>query len=99
MTSWMIKDTLFFLKEIMLMNSETIFDYSDEFLKEIIENIIYLKREKKSRPKNTEFDNQLKAIVGKSFDDKEFEELNWELEKNLKEKIIGKFIESREWKN
>jgi len=78
------------------MNSETIFDYSEEFLKEIIDNIINLKRYKKSDPKNTEFDNKLKAIVGKSFDDKEFQELIEASEVSLKDKIINKFQESRE---
>jgi len=78
------------------MNSETIFDYSEEFLKEIIDNIINLKRYKKSDPKNTEFDNKLKAIVGKSFDDKEFQELIGASEVSLRDKIINKFQESRE---
>ncbi|MDA0871155.1 MAG: helicase-related protein, partial [Proteobacteria bacterium] len=78
------------------MNSETIFDYSEEFLKEIIDNIINLKRYKKSDPKNTEFDNKLKAIVGKSFDEKEFQELIEASEVSLKDKIINKFQESRE---
>jgi len=78
------------------MNSETIFDYSEEFLKEIIDNIINLKRYKKSDPKNTEFDNKLKTIVGKSFDDKEFQELIGASEVSLRDKIINKFQDSRE---
>jgi preprotein translocase subunit SecA len=78
------------------MNSETIFDYSEEFLKEIIDNIIYLKRQKVSSPKNTEFDNKLRAIVGKSFNEKEFQELIDVAEVKLKEKIINKFQEARD---
>ena len=42
------------------------------------------------------FDNKLKAIVGKSFDDKEFQELIEASEVSLKDKIINKFQESRE---
>jgi preprotein translocase subunit SecA len=78
------------------MNSDTIFDYSEEFLKEIIDNIIYLKRQKVSSPKNTEFDNKLRAIVGKSFNEKEFQELIEVAEVKLKEKIINKFQEARD---
>jgi len=78
------------------MNSETIFDYSEEFLKEIIDNIIYLKRQKVSSPKNTEFDNKLRAIIGKSFNEKEFQELIEVAEVKLKEKIINKFQEARD---
>ena len=49
------------------MNSEKVFDYSDEFLSEIIENhLITLKTQKLSNPKNNEFNNQLKTLLGKS---------------------------------
>ena len=53
------------------MNSQNIFDYSDEFLKEIIEDIIKLKIQNLSNPKSNEFSNRLKQIVGKSFDESE----------------------------
>ena len=43
-----------------------------------------------------DFDNKLKAIIGKSFDNKEFQELIETSEISLKEKIIGKFKESRD---
>ncbi|MEK9874288.1 MAG: preprotein translocase subunit SecA, partial [Pelagibacteraceae bacterium] len=78
------------------MNSDTIFNYSEEFLKEIIEDIVNLKRQKKSNPKNTEFDSKLKTLVGKSFDEKELQELIELSETSLREKIIKKFKESRD---
>ena len=78
------------------MNSQNIFEYSDEFLKEIIEDIIKLKIQKLSNPKNSEFSNRLKQIVGKSFDENELKELISASDKELKEKISNKFIESRD---
>ena len=58
-----------------VMNSEKVFDYSNEFLSKIIENLINLKTQKFSQPKNNEFINQLKVLLGKSFDEKEIENL------------------------
>jgi len=78
------------------MNSQNIFDYSDEFLKEIIEDIIKLKIQNLSKPKSNEFSNRLKQIVGKSFDEIELKELVSVKDEELKEKIISKFSESRE---
>ena len=78
------------------MNSQSIFDYSDEFLKEIIEDIIKLKIQNLSNPKSNEFSNRLKQIVGKSFDESELKELISGKDSELKEKIIQNFSESRE---
>ena len=77
------------------MNSKNIFEYSDEFLKEIIQDIIKLKIQKLSDPKNNEFSNRLKQIVGKSFKEIELEKLISATDTELKEKIIIKFDESR----
>ena len=77
------------------MNSKDIFDYSDEFLKEIIQDILKLKIQKLSNPKNSEFDNRLKQIVGKSFNEIEMEELISSKDILLKEKIISRFVDSR----
>ena len=78
------------------MNSENIFEYSDEFLKEIIQDLVKLKIKNLSNPKNNEFNNRLKQIVGKSFDENEFKELISVKDSELKEKITNKFINSRE---
>jgi preprotein translocase subunit SecA len=78
------------------MNSESIFDYSDEFLKEIIGDLIKLKIQSLSNPKSNEFSNRLKQIVGKSFDESELKSLISANDAELKEKIINKFSESRD---
>ena len=78
------------------MNSQSIFDYSDEFLKEIIEDIIKLKIQNLSNPKSNEFSNRLKQIVGKSFDESELKGLISGKDSELKEQIIQKFSQSRE---
>ena len=77
------------------MNSQSIFDYSDEFLKEIIEDLIKLKIQNLSNPKSNEFNNRLKQIVGKSFDESELKGLISGKDSELKEQITQKFSESR----
>jgi preprotein translocase subunit SecA len=78
------------------MNSKNIFDYSNEFLKEIIQGTIRLKVKNLSNPKSSEFSNRLKQIVGKSFDEFELTELISAKDEQIKEKIINKFSESRQ---
>ena len=78
------------------MNSIRIFKYSDEFLEEIIQDIIKLKIQKLSDPKSTGFVSRLKQIVGKSFNENEIAELISTKDIELKEKITNKFIKSRE---
>ena len=46
------------------MNSKEIFDYSEDFLNEIIDELLNLKRQKLSNPKNKDFDQ--------NFDQKKF---------------------------
>jgi len=78
-----------------VMNSEKIFDYSDEFLSEITDHLISLKTQKLSKIKNNEFNNQLKILLGKSVDDDEFENLINSKDEDFKDKINSKFLESR----
>ncbi len=73
------------------MDSEKIFDYSDNFLSEIVENLISLKIQKLSNPKNNEFNNRLKTIFGKSQNDDEYDELMSLSDTKLREKIFEKF--------
>ncbi|WP_428079358.1 preprotein translocase subunit SecA [Candidatus Pelagibacter sp.] len=77
------------------MNSENIFDYSDEFLKEISEDLIKLKIQNLSNPKSNEFNNKVRQIVGKSFNDTELESLISAKDNVLKEQISSKFNEAR----
>ena len=78
------------------MDSEKIFDYSDNFLSEIVDNIISLKIQKLSNPKNNEFSNRLKTIFGKSLNDDEYDELISLSDAKLRERIFEKFKFSRE---
>ena len=77
------------------MNSDKIFEYSEDFLEEILDNLIKLKIEKLSNPKNKDFDNKLKSILGKNFEESEFKILLSDSDIILKEKIIKKFKETR----
>ena len=77
------------------INSKNIFEYSDEFLKEISQDIVKLKIQKLSNPKSNEFSNRLRQIVGKSFEENEFKELISSSDNEIKEKILNKFKESR----
>ena len=78
-----------------VMNSEKIFDYSDEFLSEITGHLIDLKTQKLSKIKSNEFNKQLKSLLGKSVDGNEFENLINLNDVDFKEKISSKFLESR----
>jgi preprotein translocase subunit SecA len=78
-----------------VMNSEKIFDYSDEFLLEITENLINLKTQNLSKINDNEFKNQVKILLGKSFNNEEFENLISLDDKRFKEKIELKFQDSR----
>jgi preprotein translocase subunit SecA len=79
-----------------VMNSKNIFNYSDEFLKEIIQDIIKLKIQNLSNPNNNEFSGRLRQIVGKSFNEIELSELISAKDSAIKEKIHNKFLESRQ---
>ena len=77
------------------MNSENIFGYSDEFLKEISDDLIKLKISNLSNPKSNEFYNKTKQIIGKSFEETEFKDLIESKDKDFREKISNKFQETR----
>ena len=78
-----------------VINSKEIFNISDVFLSEIIENLLDLKNKYLANLKSNEFSNQLKSIVGKSFDEKEIENLIQIKNKEFEEKIKEKFKQKR----
>ena len=78
-----------------VINSKEIFNISDVFLSEIIENLLDLKNKYLANPKSNEFSNQLKSILGKSFDEKEIENLIQIKNKEFEEKIKEKFKQKR----
>ena len=73
------------------MDSDKIFDYSDNFLSEIINDLINLKGKKLSNPNNNEFDNKLRTIFGKSLNSEEYLELGSLKSNEFKNKIFEKF--------
>ena len=73
------------------MNSKEIFDYSEDFLNEIIDELLKFKRQKLSDPKNKDFDNKLLLILGKNFQNNELENIKLLEDGAFKNKIIEKF--------
>tara|TARA_B100001741_G_scaffold250980_1_gene212736 strand:+ start:2460 stop:5006 length:2547 start_codon:yes stop_codon:yes gene_type:complete len=73
------------------MNSEEIFNYSETFLNEIIENLIKLKIQKISNPKSNEFDNKIKILMGKKINDNQLKEFAALTDNNLRQKISDHF--------
>ena len=78
-----------------IINSKKVFDFSDEFLLEIISHLIDLKNQSLSKTKHNEFKIQLKSLLGKSIDDYQFKILSNLKDQELKEKIDFKFLEAR----
>jgi len=78
------------------MNSEQIYEYSDEFLNNIIQNLISLKIKKMSNPSSNDLENKLKSVLGKNFDENDFKNVNLLSDKELKNKVLKKFKDSRE---
>ena len=78
-----------------IIKGKNIYSYSDDFLSEIIEKFIDLKKKYLINPKNNEFNNQLKSILGKSFDENETKNLIQSKNDEFKEKIEKKFQEKR----
>ncbi|MBD1134894.1 preprotein translocase subunit SecA [Pelagibacterales bacterium SAG-MED47] len=77
------------------MDNDQIFDYPEKFLGEIIDDLINLRTIKKSNPKNNDFENKLKLILGKNFDKNEFQNLIELKNDDLKAKIVNIFEDTR----
>ena len=79
-----------------VIKSKEIFNYSDNFLTEIIEELVKLKNKDIAGSKNSEFNNYLKSILGKSFTEIEVQNLIQEKKEEFEKKIKEKFKEKRE---
>ena len=73
------------------MNSDQIFSYSEGFLNEIIDDLIKIKNSKNCNPKNNEFNNRLKSLIGKSLEQEQFLELILLKNNDFKKKILDQF--------
>ena len=78
------------------MDSDQIFNYSNNFLEEIKEDLIKLKIQKQSSPNNKELDNKLKTLLGKNLDEDELKSLLVSKDSDFKKIISDKFMQTRE---
>ena len=78
------------------MNSNDIFEYSNDFLNEIIDDCIKLKFKKNTDIKNLEFENKLKGLLGKNINDEKIKEFLSKSDDYLKKEIINQFNQSRD---
>ena len=69
-----------------VIKSKEIFNYSDNFLSEIIQQLVLLKNKDVAGSKNSEFNNQLKSILGKSFEEGEVQNLIQEKNEEFEKK-------------
>ena len=84
-----------FLQRNDAMNSDQIFSYSEDFLNEIIDDLIKLKIQNLANPKSNEFNNRLKSLMGKSVNEKEFTELVLLTDNEFKRRILDQFNDNR----
>jgi preprotein translocase subunit SecA len=78
------------------MNSDQIFDYSEDFLNEIIDDLIKLKIQKLANPKNNELDKKLKSMMGKTLENEQFSEIFSLTDNDFKTRIKDQFNNSRD---
>ena len=78
-----------------IIKSDKIFDYSDEFLDELIGNFISSRQLKLSSPKQIDIKKKLRTIMGKNLNENDLNRLIELNDKNLKGEIIKIFVESR----
>jgi len=78
-----------------VIKSEKIFDYSNSFLSEIIEKLAQLKSKDIGGSKNSDFNNYLRSLLGKSFTEDEVQNLIQLKNEDFEKKIREKFVEKR----
>ena len=78
------------------MNSDQIFSYSENFLNEIIDDLIKVKIKKIANPKSNEFDNKVKSLIGKSLEEKDFLDLISQKDDEFKKRIFKLFNANRD---
>ncbi len=88
------RQVIFSQRDEAIINNN-IFSYSEDFLQEIVDNIIRLKTQNLSNPKSNEFENKLKTLVGKNLSEEDFKNISSLSEKEIKNKIILVFQDAR----
>jgi len=79
-----------------IIASKNSFDYTNEFMDEIITRLNELKKLNLTKDKNSEHSIQIKSILGKSFNDSEINSILDLNEENFKKQIKNKFFNKRE---
>ena len=79
-----------------IITTTNIFEFSDEFLQETINNLIQLKSKKLNNPKNIEFENKLKSLMGKNFDLSKTQFLTKNTDKSLENYLKEQFKLARD---
>ncbi len=78
-----------------IIGSKNAFEYSDEFLIEILNKLKELKKLNLSKDKTSEYSVQIKSILGKSFEDNEIDSILDLNDEKFEEKIKDKFYKKR----
>tara|TARA_B100001250_G_scaffold79116_1_gene64986 strand:- start:2682 stop:5192 length:2511 start_codon:yes stop_codon:yes gene_type:complete len=81
-----------------IINDKDSKKYADEFLKEIIDDLKLLKSKSLTKVKGNEFINQLKSLLGKSFDENQMQSLINSKDNEFENLLNKKFLEKREEK-
>ena len=78
------------------MNSDNIFEYSNQFLNEIIDDLKKLKFKKKEDVKNLDFENKLKGMLGRNYNNEKFVKILENSDEYLKKELTNFFNISRQ---
>ena len=78
-----------------IINTNEIFNYSETFLDETIDQLISEKNLSINPKKSKDFETRVKTLVGKSFNDEEIKNLSEVKNDEFKDKLKNKFLEKR----
>ena len=78
-----------------IINTNEIFNYSETFLDETIDQLISEKNLSINPKKSKDFETRIKTLVGKSFNDEEIKNLSEVKNDEFKDKLKNKFLEKR----
>ncbi len=78
-----------------IIGSKNAFEYSDEFLNDIVIKLKDLKKINLSKDKNNEYSLQIKSILGKSFEDNQINSLLDSNDEDFEKEIKNEFFQKR----
>jgi preprotein translocase subunit SecA len=90
------RDIIFSQRNHLIQNEDKIFEYADQYLSEVLEYLIILKKKDVSLSKNnSKFHLQLRTILGKNINEEEFQIIKSLSDDKFKKKIESIFAKSR----